>query len=806
AIYFHTVPYFVQHYIMELNTCIIRSTLHVLIICVLTSQGIADNTTSPTITTTSVVKDVPAVDDREVLLIGNVVVNYTDWLDDGCRFAQKAVEDVNSYKEMFPLFQLKLDQCVSDDNNVAGITSNLFNYICEGINTPLMFLPFTGQDSTEPLCGKWGCITFGMGDSIQYAAMNKYHSKVHAAASDCVLAFDVIIERFKWEKIGLLVFNIERSKAMASLLRQELEARGVEVGAEVIFNVDGSSPDVIWESLKDIRIFVTFAPHLGANINPRFPLQYLLCKLYKRGYYGKHHVILSYFPTVQEQWNTFDEADFECTKSQMFEVLEGALGCSLSVSTLLGKYDNERHFKTNQTYTDLKPIVRPKNTLEMRRYFQPLLYDTIWAIALGINATIHEYGVNEVKNYKFNENSTKPLLDALYGNLLDVDFQGISGHFYYNNTRGFRQFKTYIGLISSEGELSTSIGYVEVDKRKVVITQPDDVIWESKGGAAPLDQEIKQYERKRINSTAIIVLSVIAAIGILLASIYIVYAIYHRNHVIIKDEWPIMTCVIIVGCIILDLYVLIHIADIQTGVHPEPLHGDICMASTGLLIFGFTFFSGGMAKVIRETWLMFIFFWLIVADVILVSVWFVTDPMIPREKEIASTFDDDTGVRTIMVMITCESTYQTYFLIATLCYKAIVLLMGGFIVWPALFMSVKKGFVHFSEFVIAVFTSLLVSIILVVVSFLIPTETYALFIIYGCLILFTTILTTLLIFIPKATVIARGGDRLSQKLFSPIGAAFGFLETVAGEGQMPGLGGSKSMEMPSVALAAGQIE
>ncbi|CAH1790803.1 unnamed protein product, partial [Owenia fusiformis] len=99
-----------------------------------------------------------------------------------------------------------------------------------------------------------------------------------------------------------------------------------------------------------------------------------------------------------------------------------------------------------------------------------------------------------------------------------------------------------------------------------------------------------------------------------------------------------------------------------------------------------------------------------------------------------------------------------------------VLLMGGFIVWPALFMSVKKGFVHFSEFVIAVFTSWLVSIVLVVISFLIPTEPNALFIIYGCLILFTTILTTLLISIPKATVIARGGDRLSQKLFSPIGA------------------------------------
>ncbi|CAH1791923.1 unnamed protein product, partial [Owenia fusiformis] len=568
-----------------------------------------------------------------------------------------------------------------------------------------------------------------------------------AAASDCAFAFDAIIERFKWEKIGLLVLNSPRMAPVAALFKEEIGKGNITVGAEILFNIDGSSPDVIWETLKDIRIFVAFAPHMGSL--GILPLQFLLCKLYKHGFYGRHHVILSYYPTVQEQWDSVHETDFECSRSNMFEVLQGALGCSLSVSTLLGKYDDERHFKTNQTYAELRSIIRPRSNVEVRRYFQPILYDTIWAIALALNATIHdvEYGVNDVKNYKLNEDMTKPLLDSLYGNLLNVNFQGISGHFYYNNTRGFRQFKTYIGLFGSNGELSTSIGYVEVDKKRVVISQSDDIIWKSKGGAAPPDREIKQYQRKRISSAAIFVLSVIAAIGIVLALIYIIYAISHGGHLMIKDEWPIITSVIIVGCILLDVYVLIHVADLETGIHPEPLHVDMCKATTGLLIFGFTFFCGGMTvklwgvykffsqdktKVIQEAWLMLIFFFLLVADVTLVAVWFVTDPMIANEKEISSTLDDDTSVRTITVMITCESKYKTYFLIATLCYKAIVLLIGGFIVWPALFMSVKKGFVHFSEFVIAVFTSLLVSILLVVISFMIPTEPNALFIINGC--------------------------------------------------------------------------
>ncbi|CAH1790804.1 unnamed protein product, partial [Owenia fusiformis] len=262
--------------------------------------------------------------------------------------------------------------------------------------------------------------------------------------------------------------------------KEEIGKRNVTVGAEILFDIDSSSPDIIWESLKDIRIFVVFAPHMGSI--GMLPLQYMLCKLYKHGYYGRHHVILSYYPTVQEQWDSVDETNFECSRSQMFEVLQGALGCSLSVSTLLEKYDNERHFKTNQTYTELRYIVKPRSNDEVRRYYQSFLYDTIWATALAINKTIQDYGgVNEVKNYKFNEDSTKLLLNSLYDSLLKVDFQGISGHFYYNNTRGFRQFKTYIGLFGSEGELSTSIGYVVVDKKEVAITQPDDIIWKSKG-------------------------------------------------------------------------------------------------------------------------------------------------------------------------------------------------------------------------------------------------------------------------------------------------------------------------------------
>ncbi|CAH1776648.1 unnamed protein product, partial [Owenia fusiformis] len=410
-------------------------------------------------------------------------------------------------------------------------------------------------------------------------------------------------------------------------------------------------------------------------------------------------------------------------KTDILKVLEGTMGCSQKITSLLGVYRNKTHYSTKKTFGATK-------SKAMQNYYNPLVYDTLWAIALSINGSIQKHGIEKVKNYRHRDNKTKPVLDSLYKNLLAVDFQGMSGHFYYDNVSGLRQFDSHIGLFDSNGELS-DIGYFDKNVSKLFMTEPDTVVWKSKGGSAPLDEEIKQYERRCISKTVTIVLSVLAGIGILLALIYIIYAVVHRDHIMIKDGWPIMTFVILIGCIILDVYILIHIGDLQTGIHPEPLNGDLCKATTGLLIFGFTFLYGGMTvklwgiykffsqnkkKVINEGWLVFIFFMLIVADVIVVALWFVIDPLYPMSIELDSTLDDDTSVRTITVMIGCESVYKTYFLIAILCYKAIVLLLGGFIVWPALFMSMKKGFSHFSGFAVSMFTSLLASIVSVVIS------------------------------------------------------------------------------------------
>ncbi|CAH1778537.1 unnamed protein product, partial [Owenia fusiformis] len=337
--------------------------------------------------------------------------------------------------------------------------------------------------------------------------------------------------------------------------------------------------------LKGIRIIVSFVLHT-------WDFGKMLCKLHELGLYGRHHVLFAYYNPFA-RLDLIDESIHGCNSSQAWKVLEGTIICSEFLSSIFGIYPGHRHFSTNETYKDLERILKPGIQVAKSLYFSAI-YDNIWAIGLAINETLKNFTVDEVKNYKHSTNKKKPLLDSLYKNLLQVDFEGVSGRYFYNKTSGARQKDCYFGIWNSNRTL-LEIGFYDTQERNLTMTQPPAVLLKSKGGTAPSDSEKEHVVRRRISKTAIIVLSLFSGVGILIALIYIIYAIVHNKHVMIKDEWPIMTSVVIFGCILLDVYVLVHIADLQTGIEPEPLLKDICMVSAGLLIFGFTFFYGGMA-------------------------------------------------------------------------------------------------------------------------------------------------------------------------------------------------------------------
>ncbi|CAH1778475.1 unnamed protein product, partial [Owenia fusiformis] len=182
------------------------------------------------------------------------------------------------------------------------------------------------------------------------------------------------------------------------------------------------------------------------------------------------------------------------------------------VSTTLGIFTGHRHFSTNKTYDDLAHILKP-TTPSTARHYQALLYDNMWAIALAINTTIQKYGIDEVKNYKHNSNENKTLLESLYKNLLEEEFDGVSGLYYYNKTSGVRQTDSYVGILDANATLS-NIGFFNKRERNLTMTEPADVIWKSKGGITPTDSEIEHVVRRRISKIAIIVLSAFAGLGI----------------------------------------------------------------------------------------------------------------------------------------------------------------------------------------------------------------------------------------------------------------------------------------------------
>ncbi|CAH1778903.1 unnamed protein product, partial [Owenia fusiformis] len=234
--------------------------------------------------------------------------------------------------------------------------------------------------------------------------------------------------------------------------------------------LDKISPDVIWEPLKGIRILVSF-------VLRSWDLAKVLCKLYRLGLYGRHHVLLAYFSGTALE--TIGASSYGCSATEVSKVLEGTIACSEAVSTILGLYSNHRHFAKNTTYAELEHLLKPMSLPTTIR-FQHLFYDNIWAIALAINATLKNYTVDEVKNYKHSANKNKPLLDSLYKRLLDVDFEGVSGHYFYNKSTGAKQTDSYVGIWDSKRNLS-KIGYFDKKGNSLIMTQPPAIIWKSKG-------------------------------------------------------------------------------------------------------------------------------------------------------------------------------------------------------------------------------------------------------------------------------------------------------------------------------------
>ncbi|CAH1778476.1 unnamed protein product, partial [Owenia fusiformis] len=168
--------------------------------------------------------------------------------------------DVNNATNLFPLFRLELDQCLPNDS-VVGVNTKLWDYIYKGHDTPFILDSWIDDDTTIPVCAVWGCIVNSVSMQSDFDAQTfKYYTKAVAENSDVSLVFDAIIQHFKWEKIGIITANNDIMPNAASVFREKLADRNIESYADVLFESESHDvPDVIWEPLKGLRIFVSFA-------------------------------------------------------------------------------------------------------------------------------------------------------------------------------------------------------------------------------------------------------------------------------------------------------------------------------------------------------------------------------------------------------------------------------------------------------------------------------------------------------------------------------------------------------------------
>lgn len=113
----------------------------------------------------------------------------------------------------------------------------------------------------------------------------------------------------------------------------------------------------------------------------------------------------------------------------------------------------------------------------------------------------------------------------------------------------------------------------------------------------PKDRTIIRIEDARVNLTIYIVLVIVASMGIILATVFLIVNIRFRNQRQIKMSSPNMNNLIIIGCILTyTSVILLGLDSYLTSIEAFPY---ICTARAWILMTGFTLSFGSMFS---KTW------------------------------------------------------------------------------------------------------------------------------------------------------------------------------------------------------------
>ncbi|XP_022086469.1 gamma-aminobutyric acid type B receptor subunit 2-like isoform X2 [Acanthaster planci] len=570
------------------------------------------------------------------------------------------------------------------------------------------------------------------------------------------------MEYFGWYEIASLIEEEEMfSLALSDLTRYLQSSSNITISAS-LNTEDDLAAKMQQLQEQDARIIIGSFQERTARA--------VFCEAHKINMYGPKYVWILPGWFQREWWRA--EADTDCSAEDLAEVAEGYF----AIDSLDINIDNRSSISGLTSHAfEVEMLKRGVRSAGSQA---PNTYDAIWTMALTIKSAMHHLNRTEVANQSTSianasrwgtgfTYDNRPMRDLYADIVSDIRFIGVSGPIRFKGPDRYG-VTTYR---QNQGGVMRLVALFFPEERRLVLEGQDltPIQWE--GGTVPVDKLLVFDQRLRINFAAYITTTALAACGMLLAVMFLLFNIRYRKTKFIKLSSPNLNNITIVGCI------MVYCAVIMLGLESERVgieaYSPMCTIRAAFLMVGFSFAFGSMfvktyrvyhiithatsrvikRKMLHESTLFLMIGVLLIIDIIILTLWSVLDPMIRVEERLPLESSNDT-VAFVPILEVCRSENLSIWLGTVYAYKGLLLLFGLFLGWET--RKVKIPALNDSHYIaVCVYNVTIMSILAVVVSNLVTrgdqlTTSFVLVTVCICI---TTTMTLCFLFVPKVYTI-----------------------------------------------------
>ncbi|XP_070564402.1 gamma-aminobutyric acid type B receptor subunit 2-like [Ptychodera flava] len=278
--------------------------------------------------------------------------------------------------------------------------------------------------------------------------------------------------------------------------------------------------------------------------------------------------------------------------------------------------------------------------------------------------------------------------------------------------------------------------------------------------------------------------SCLSGLAIAISVVFLIFNIRNRKEKIVKMSSPNLNNVIILGNILVCVFVVF--MGLDTGMVDTDTYLTICKAKLWILTIGFTLAFGSMfaktwrvysilihektkKKSIKDRHLGITVAVMLVVDVAILIVREVVDPLNVRTTTIVQPQSDDDEValvRYLYLYVESYSKMSGVWLAILTAYKGLMLVFGSFLSWQTRNITVT-GLNDSKEIALSIYNVVICCAITLPLSLLIQSDPGASYAMTAGFILFSTVITLCMLFVPKVNAIIRKKNTVGSNAEKP---------------------------------------